>query len=171
MDTTNKKGANISFTDAVDIHSVQTSVSSAVIVDNVNTDVNFAPSHKCGGTSVSSSGISVLNSNLTISPSNNELRQTGLRKPPISTSAITNMTVFGGSNHVELPSGDGVLVAARQVTVPKVAVDSRPSVAVVYNLQGLFDDVKCNSVITCTETRSLSFALMRIKGVMLLASF
>lgn len=142
MDATNRKGANISFTDAIDIHSVQTSVSSVVTfneVHNVNTGVNFAPSYKVGGTSVSSSDISVLNSNLTISSSNNELRQTVLRKTPISTSAIANMTVFGGSNHVQLPSGDGLLVPARQVTIPKVAVGSRSSVAVVYNLQGLFD--------------------------------
>ena len=143
MDLTNRKGANIPFSDVIDIHSVQTSVSSIVIIngdDNLTSSVNSVPSDKGGGVSVSSSDVRLSNSNLSISSFNNELHHTTMYKREISSATIANAktAVLGGSNHVELPSGDGLLVSARQLTVPKIAVGTRPSVAIVYNFQGLF---------------------------------
>ena len=58
--------------------------------------------------------------------------------------SVAHPLAYSGSSHVELPSGDGLLVSVRQTNVPKVAVALRPSMAMSYDFQGLFCSLQCN---------------------------
>ena len=116
--TTSKKGANISSSDVIDIHSVHTSISCSVTFSKVHSpSTGGSPvlSSNAWYTSSVPSGVTFNNSVLTSSSSNTDVfHPMPVHKPSVYVYLVEVVTWK--------PNDHGLLAAARHIHVPKVAV-------------------------------------------------